>query len=61
MRIALDSETEVLTVDGVKLSFELLKHFAHPDPAKLFSMVREGDVTTVYVVGSNPFYQAAQA
>jgi hypothetical protein len=47
MKIDLDAQTEVLTLDGVRISFELLKSFANPDPKKLYFMQRAGDVVTV--------------
>jgi hypothetical protein len=47
MRIELDAQTEILTLDGVKISLELLKNLANPDPSKLYRMTRKGDVVTV--------------
>lgn len=50
MTIEIDTEQEIITVDGVKISLQLLKTFANPDPTKLFAMKRDGDVVTVTVI-----------
>jgi hypothetical protein len=50
MRIEIDTVAEILDVDGVKISLDLLRHFAHPDPKKFFQMERSGETVTVAVL-----------
>lgn len=52
MQIELDAQTEILTVDGVKISLDLLKSLANPDPHKVFHMTREGDVVTIQALST---------
>lgn len=47
MRIELDAQTKIITVHGVKISLELLKTLANPDPSTLYRLTRKGDVVTV--------------
>jgi hypothetical protein len=47
MRIEIDSVDGVIEVDGVKISLDLLKHFAHPDPKKFYQLERLGETVTV--------------
>lgn len=45
--IEIDTEEQVIQVDGVRIHLDLLRAFANPNPNKLYRMVRENDVTTV--------------
>jgi len=45
MRIEFDSTTQTLTVDGVKVSLEVLVVLAHPDPGMTYTFERIDDTT----------------
>ncbi len=47
MRIEIDSERDLIIVDGVKIALELLKVLAQPDPTVMYRLVRQGDSVTV--------------
>lgn len=47
MKIELDGEDNTITVDGVRMSLELLRLLANPDAKRFYSLVRKGDVVTV--------------
>jgi hypothetical protein len=47
MKIEFDSNKETVTLDGIEMSFELLKHLANPDPAILYRAKRDGNLVTV--------------
>jgi hypothetical protein len=47
MKIDVDIARALIVVDDVKITFELLKEIAHPDPTKAFYFVKNGDVVTV--------------
>lgn len=47
MHIELDTVAEVLTVDDVKISIELLRALANPDPKRTYRMERRGNDVVV--------------
>lgn len=52
MRVELDMGAGIITVDGVRISLDLLKHLANPDPKQFYSMIRTKDEVTVMRVDS---------
>lgn len=46
MKISIDSESEVIELDGVRISLSLLFTLAHPAPGHYYKIVRNGDVVT---------------
>jgi hypothetical protein len=40
-------DTHGITLDGVYMSYEFLAHLVHPDPKRIVSFERQGDVVTV--------------
>lgn len=47
MKVDLDMQQQTITVDGVCVSLDVLRIFAHPDPLILYRMERKGNVTHV--------------
>lgn len=37
----------IITVDGIKITLDLLRSLANPDPTLLYRMKRDGDTTVV--------------
>jgi hypothetical protein len=44
MKIDFDSTDNTITVDGVRISLELLRCLANPDQYRLYTFVREGEI-----------------
>jgi len=47
MQIEIDTEARILKIDGVRISLDLLKNLAEPNPHRLYHIVRRGDVVSV--------------
>jgi len=50
MRIEIDGEADVITVDGLRISLDVLRVLANPDVKQTYRFERQGDSTTVTVV-----------
>lgn len=63
MEIDFDHAAETITVDGVKISLELLRSFANPDEKRFYRMARHGDIVTVesFVMDSPTFERRSEA
>ena len=47
MRIEIDTEAGILEIDGIKISLDLLRNLAEPNPHRLYHIVRRGDVVSI--------------
>jgi hypothetical protein len=55
VKIELDSYTNIITVDGVKISLEILKTLANPSYDKYYQFARSGDVVWITESTRPPF------
>jgi hypothetical protein len=46
-KVSVDRELDVICIDGVKCSMELLPHCMNPDPMKFYRAVRNGETLTI--------------
>ncbi len=52
MMIAIDTDTETITVEGMSFSFDFFHCFAKPDPRDLYSFEEVGEVVVATLVSS---------
>ena len=52
--VSVDRAEDVLIVDGVRVSMELLAQLAHPNPDRYFRMERIGDEIQVHTLAPSP-------
>lgn len=50
MRIEVDTDTEIVTIDGMAFSYDFFAAFTHPDPGRLYSFEQIDGVVVATVV-----------